>query len=161
LRALAGALRAEPEAHLAIVGDGYLRPRFEALCAELGLNRHVRFWGARPHEAILEILESADVFVHCSDNEGLPVAISEALSAGLPVVASNVGGIPDLVREGENGFLVGPDDHAQFAERVAQLVRDDALRGKMSANARRFAHDHLDGGAVIARIEEVCQQVLA
>jgi len=160
LRALAEALRAGPQATLAIVGDGYLRPQLEALCAELGLNGLVRFWGARPHEAILEVLASADVFVHCSDNEGLPVAISEALSAGLPVVASNVGGIPDLVIEGENGFLVGPDDHGRFAERIAQLLRDDFLRKKMSANARRFAHEHLDGGAVIARIEKVYQQVL-
>lgn len=160
LRAMAGAVRAQPEAHLVIVGDGGLRAQLESLRTELGLDKNVHFWGARPHETIMGILRSADLFVHCSDNEGLPVAISEAISVGLPVVASKVGGIPDLVREGENGYLVGPDEYGLFAERLTRLLSDEGLRRQMSANARRFARENLESSSVIGRIEAVYREVL-
>jgi glycosyltransferase involved in cell wall biosynthesis len=107
------------------------------------------------------MLQCADVFVHCSDYEGLGMAIMEAMGAGLPVVASRVGGVPDLVLEGETGFMIPPDDVEKYAEKILLLLKNDQLRQKLGSNARYFAEKHLNKQTILAQLETVYGEVLA
>lgn len=84
----------------------------------------------------------------------------EAMGAGLPVVASAVGGVPDLVRDGETGFIVAPDDHETYAERLLLLLQTEELRARLGGNGSRFAREHLDKHVVIAELEGVYQSLL-
>lgn len=144
---------------LQIVGQGTLRAELERLAGELGIADSVEFMGAVPHERVAALMAAADVFVHCSDHEGLPVAIVEALRAGLPVVAAHVGGVPDLVLDGENGFLLDPGDAAGFGEKIELLLNDRDLQKRMAARAAEFAQD-LDGAAVIDKIEAIYRELI-
>jgi glycosyltransferase involved in cell wall biosynthesis len=160
IRALQRVTEIYAECRLIIIGEGNLRPSLEALADELGLKKHVSFCGALPHEEVLEMLQGADVFVHCSDHEGLGMAIMEAMGAGLPVVASRVGGVPDLVREGETGFLIPPDDVEKYAEKILLLLKNDQLRQKLGTNARHFAEKHLNKQTILAQLETVYEELL-
>jgi glycosyltransferase involved in cell wall biosynthesis len=126
-------------AHLSIVGDGPLRAVVEADVARLGLRAEVTFTGevadARPY------LDRAAVFALASMSEGMPLSVLEAMAAGLPVVASDVGGIHEVVVEGETGFLVAPADPRAFAERLAQLVAEPALVATLGIAGRARAEE--------------------
>jgi len=106
------------------------------------------------------MLQGADVFVHCSDSEGLGMAIMEAMGAGLPVVASRVGGVPDLVREGETGFMIPPHDVGRYAKKILLLLQNDKLRQKLGSNARHFAEKHLNKQTILAQLETVYGEIL-
>ena len=106
------------------------------------------------------MLQCADVFVHCSDHEGLGMAIMEAMGAGLPVVASRVGGVPDLVLEGETGFMIPPDDVEKYAEKILLLLKNDQLRQELGSNARHFAEKHLNKQTILTQLETVYGEIL-
>jgi glycosyltransferase involved in cell wall biosynthesis len=125
--------RAELERiELDLVGDGPLRKDLEAEADRLGLSSRVRFHGDLTERAVARMLEQADVFVLPSvieqdgDTEGIPVALMEAMAAGLPVVASRLTGIPELVRDGETGLKADPGDVPGLACKLAELLADPA-----------------------------------
>jgi glycosyltransferase involved in cell wall biosynthesis len=93
---------------------------------------------------VAELLASSDVFVLSSRAEGLPISILEAMAAGLPVVATRVGGIPELVVDGETGFLVPAGDAPARADALRRLVEDPALRERLGAAGRRRAEELFD-----------------
>ncbi len=126
LRAFAQAAQTVPAA-LTLVGDGPEAPALRALAAELGLTDRVRFAGQRRDVAAL--LSEADLFVLSSDYEGLPLALLEAMGAGLPILSTAVGGIPDVVTD--NGLLTPPGDRDALANAMARLLEDPALRQRM------------------------------
>jgi glycosyltransferase involved in cell wall biosynthesis len=117
-----------------IVGDGPDRPAVEAELRLLGIEDRVRLAGKR--DDVQALLADADLFVLSSLSEGLPVSVLEAMAAELPVVASRVGGVPELVVDGENGFLVPPGDPKELAAALKQLVDDDDLRRRLGAVGR-------------------------
>lgn len=119
-----------------LVGDGPLRPALEKLVQNLNLTEVVRFLGSQNRDAIIRILAITDIFVLPSLWEGVPTAIMEAMAAFCPVVATAVGGVPELVIEGETGFLVDPYDSQALASRLKQLIRDPELRERMGKAAR-------------------------
>jgi len=133
LRALRRALDAGARARLRIAGDGPERAAIEALRRELGLEAAVEMLGFR--EDIPGLLREADVFILTSRYEGISVALLEAMRAGLPVVATRVGGVPETVRDGETGILAGPDDEAGIAAAIESLARDRARREAMGRRA--------------------------
>jgi len=114
-----------PLAHFIIVGDGELRPALEAQTARLGLTAHTHFLGWQRDMAA--VYADLDVLALTSRNEGTPVALIEAQASGLPVVATNVGGVADTMREGETGWLVEASAEA-VAERLEQVLSDDGAR---------------------------------
>jgi glycosyltransferase involved in cell wall biosynthesis len=139
-------------ARLRIAGDGPDRAAVEAEVDRLGLGGAVELLGTR--NDVPALLAGADVFVLASDSEGLPMSVLEAMAAGLPVVASAVGGVPELVRDGETGFLVPPRDSAALAGALERTVSDPALRDRLGEAARRrverefsferFEREHLE-----------------
>lgn len=158
IRAMPRVVNELPEARLTIVGDGEEHQRLESLVSQLELESRVTFAGISPHELIPQWMKTAEIFVHCSDNEGLPVAIMEALACGKPIVASPVGGIPDLVKDGETGFLLEPDDVDGFAERMVTLLSNRQLVARMGNNARAFAEKHLARDVILEQIEAVYKE---
>jgi glycosyltransferase involved in cell wall biosynthesis len=134
------------DATLCMVGDGPDRRRLERRAHELGIMRETLFLGYQ--EDVAPLYAAFDALVLPSANEGTPVSVIEALAARTPVVATRVGGVPDVVREGEDGFLVDAGDTDALADRLARLAADPALREQMgeAASSRvlpRYAVDRL------------------
>ncbi|MCB0032089.1 MAG: glycosyltransferase family 4 protein [Anaerolineales bacterium] len=136
-----------------LVGYGPEEARLQALAAELGLADHCRFLGRR--EDIPALLAAADIAVLCSRQEGLPGALMEAMAAGRPIVATDVGGVPELVLPEETGLLVPPGDPAALAVALRRLLADPALRQTLgdAAQTRLLSHFQLD--AKIEALEAV------
>jgi glycosyltransferase involved in cell wall biosynthesis len=130
------ALREVPAATLVLVGDGPERERLTQLAHELGVEDRVRFLGARPREEALRYLAGATAAILSSAWENLPHAAVEALSVGTPVVATSVGGVPEVVHDGENGLLVPPNDAAALAAALRRVLDDPELRARLAAGAR-------------------------
>jgi glycosyltransferase involved in cell wall biosynthesis len=160
IEAMDRVVREFPDCRLDIVGDGHLRPQLEALAARLGITQHVRFLGPLPHERVLAMMQRADLFVHCSEHEGLPVAIMEAMSAGLPVVASRLGGVPDLVHEGKTGYMVTPDDTDGYAKKILLLLKNEPLRFHLGANGNAFAEQKLSKRQVVSTLKSVYTELM-
>jgi glycosyltransferase involved in cell wall biosynthesis len=134
------------DAILCMVGDGPDRAAVEQLAGELGIVRDCLFAGYQ--EDVGPFFAAFDVFVLPSGNEGTPVTAIEALATGCPVVATRVGGVPDVVDDGVDGFLVAPGAVQELAARLAELARDPELRVRMGAAGRermrtRYAVDRL------------------
>jgi colanic acid/amylovoran biosynthesis glycosyltransferase len=126
-----------------LVGEGPLRGRIEQQIARLGLGDVVRAPGGKPRPEIIRMLHCADVAVLASQvtkegkREGIPVALMEAMATGLPVVASAISGIPELVDDSRTGILVQPGDSAGLADALHRLARDGDLRRRMGEAGRR------------------------
>ncbi|HMV46512.1 MAG TPA: glycosyltransferase [Blastocatellia bacterium] len=120
---------------LLIVGDGSERARLETFVTEQGLNREVIFAGLR-HD-VPRLLQAMDVFALPSLSEGMPLTVLEAMAARLPVVATRVGALPELVEEGSTGFLVAPKDADVLADRLARLHNNPILMKSFGAEAGR------------------------
>jgi L-malate glycosyltransferase len=157
----AGAQLAEKFANLELllVGDGPLRPSLERLAADLGLGDRVIFAGER--QDIPAMLASMDVSVLISGSESLSNAILESMAAGIPVVATNVGGNPELIIHGETGFLVPPANEAAFVEAVEQLISSPDLRKQFSEAAQDFARANFHMNTVCRRYERLYVDILA
>jgi len=134
------------DACLCMVGDGPDRGQLERRAHELGIVRDTLFLGYQ--EDVASFYAAFDALVLPSGNEGTPVSAIEALAAGRPVVATRVGGVPDVVRDGEDGFLVEAGATDELADRLARLARDPDLREEMGRRGRervlpRYAVDRL------------------
>ena len=123
-------------AKLELVGDGADRRALEDLVATRGLADRVRFVGSLPRDQVLAHLAGARAAVLSSAWENLPHAAVEALSVGTPVVSTAVGGVPEVVHDGENGLLVPPNDPAALAAALRAVLHDDALRSRLAAAAK-------------------------
>jgi glycosyltransferase involved in cell wall biosynthesis len=122
---------------LVLVGDGPAMAEYRTLAGELGLGRDCEFAGHKPRQEVLELLATAAVSVVPSSSEGLGYVNIESLAVGTPVVASRVGGIPEVIHDGVDGFLVPPGDPVAIANKLQLLLVDDELRTMMGQNARQ------------------------
>jgi glycosyltransferase involved in cell wall biosynthesis len=122
-----------PGARFVLVGEGPERLRLEQLAAELGVAGRVQFLGQRTD--VSAVLPEFDVFVLPSITEGMPNAVLEAMAAGIPVVASRVGGVPEIVQDGETGLLVEPESPSDLARSLVRLGRDAPLRLALTQRA--------------------------
>ena len=125
LQAFAMFNKQRPAAKLLLVGDGPLRERLVAQVAQLGLVNDVVFAGSRPDVADLH--KAMDLFVFPSRNEALGIALLEAMYSGLPVVATKIGGIPEVVKDGETGLLVDSEDVEGLAQAMQSLYENPEL----------------------------------
>lgn len=142
LTAMKEVVRKFPGVRCHFVGDGPERDVLETTVRELGLSKHVFFHGAVDHERVLKEMATAAVMVLPSLDEAFGYAVTEAMSVGTPVVASRVGGIVEIVRDGMDGFLVNPGDPTELADALIRVLGDDDLREKLGRNARlRFEEE--------------------
>jgi glycosyltransferase involved in cell wall biosynthesis len=148
-----------PSAHLLIVGDGEARGSLERLTTQLGLADRVHFLGWRSD--LETILGATDVVISASRNEGTPVALIEAMAAGVPVVATAVGGVPDLVEHGVTGWLVPANDADALAGGIRHLIEAPELRARLARAARPHAIERYGAAHLIRRIEQLYTSVLA
>lgn len=126
LEALASLQKRHPDAYLTLVGDGPDRPALEALSERLGVTDMVKFAGYADEAGVAEHLANSDLFVLPSFAEGLPVVLMEAMAARLPVIASQVAGVPELIEDGKSGFLVPAGDMETLIARLDALLTDTA-----------------------------------
>jgi glycosyltransferase involved in cell wall biosynthesis len=161
IAAFASLHRSRPEAHLRMVGSGDLLEPCRDLAIGLGVGDAVTFLDAQPHEVVAAEMTSARAFVQHSivaadgDSEGMPVAVLEASAAGLPVVSTRHAGIPEVVVEGETGYLVGERDVEGMARRMEQLVDDGALAARLGAAGRARVAEHFTIEASIAGLWKI------
>ncbi len=134
LRAFALVQKQMPEAHLHVVGDGYLRESLEQTAQELSIASKVTFHGGSTE--VKDFLSKARVFALSSIDEGTPNAILEAMAMGLPIVSTAVDGVPYMVEEGKNAFLVPPKDYKALGEKLLQLLQTPSLAENMGQAAR-------------------------
>jgi len=139
LRACQQLVKILPNICLLIVGDGPERANLETLTASLGIAAHVKFLGAR--QDVSELLQTFDVFALSSFSEGTSVTLLEAMGVGIPIVATNVGGTPEVVSDGETGFLVESDNADDMAAKLQRLLQDDVLREQMGNAGKQRVHE--------------------
>jgi len=142
-----------------LAGDGPERPKLERVVEKRQLNAWVRFLGFQSDMRI--VLWAADVFVHPSRSEGLGVVLLEAMAARLPVIATGVGGIPEVVREGETGLLVPPDNPESLAKAIQRLKQDEALRQQLGQRAQEWVERLHDIRYLPDRVMQVYEFLLA
>jgi len=143
-------LHERPEARLLLVGDGPLRVSLRKQVEDFGMAERVLFAGGR--EDVPSLLWAADVFVLPSLREGMPNAVLEAMAAGLPVVATRVGGTPECVADGESGLLVPPDDSHALAHAVLRLLGSARMRARLGAAARERVCAHFGTERLVQRM---------
>ncbi len=151
-------VRRRIRARLVIVGDGPERARTEALAADAGLTEHLEIVGEI--EDVQPLLSAADVFLLPSAQESFGLAALEAMACGLPVVASRVGGLPEVIRHGETGFLHPPGDADAMAASVVALVEDRTLHAHVSRLARASVVERFDEDRIVPMYEAFYQRLL-
>ncbi len=135
---------------LTMVGEGLERPRLEALCRELGVAERVTWLSGIPDAELARLYDTCNVFVHPSivdrtgDTESVGTVLMEAMSHARPIVATNVGGIPDVIRDGETGLLVPEKNPQALADAIARVLCDDALAQRLGAAARESIQARID-----------------
>ncbi len=141
-----------PAVTLAIAGDGPERAALQQRAGELGLDGRVRFLGSVPRDTVLRLFRAADASVLPSAWENFPHTVVEALAVGCPVIATAVGGVPEVVVDGENGLLVSARDAQALAAAIARFFSDDDLRERLAGAAARSVAGYSEE-AVFATIE--------
>ncbi|HEY2253169.1 MAG TPA: glycosyltransferase, partial [Planctomycetaceae bacterium] len=143
----------QPDFVLDIVGDGPDRADLEARCDELRLRSHVNFLGFR--DDVHQFLSRAEFFVLSSVTEGISITLLEAAACGLPIVATNVGGNPEVTVHGETGLLVPPRSPAELASAMLEMLRDTNRARRMGIAGRRRVEQHFDLRCSVAKYEEL------
>ncbi len=148
-----------PRVVFLLLGDGPLRGELEAMIARFGLERHFLLAGMR--EDVDAILAGADMMIHPSIEEPFGIALLEGMRAGLPIVASRVGGIPEVVREEETAVLVEPRQSEAIAEAVIRLLEDPSLRETLGAAGHRRWREEFRIDVMVDRVERYLTNMLA
>jgi len=161
IAAFASVCRTHPEARLRMIGDGSIRGVCQDLAQGLGVGDAVTFLGSQPHEVVAEEMQRARALVQHSlvasngDSESMPNAILEASASGLPVVATRHAGIPEVIVDGETGFLVEERDVEGMARQMTRLVLEPRLAAELGRAGRRRMQESFSIDSRIARLWEI------
>lgn len=158
LQAIAILAKDHPSVRLAIAGEGSLRQQLEKQAAQLGIQDKVLFLGWR--DDVCSLLQSWSIFVLPSFDEGFGVAVLEAMASGLPVVASDAGGLRELVVDGQTGFLVPVGDPDALADKILLLLRDPDLRIGMGSAGRRHARESFSRAEMVRKTADLYESLL-
>lgn len=159
IKAMPDVVKEFPNAKLVIAGEGKMEASLKALVQELQLQSNIVFFPLVNQTA--ELLTAFDVFVLPSLQEGLGLSAMEAQAAGLPVVASRVGGLPDLIKEGHTGLLVEPKAAAALTRAILVLLKDKRLANEIGQNARQFISEHFSAQQMVAATVEFYKEAKA
>jgi L-malate glycosyltransferase len=152
LRAARLVRNVQPDARFLIIGDGPLRESLEALCKELEISDSVSFLGKS--ENVARLLASFDVGVLSSASESMPNSLLEYMAAGLPVVCTNSGGCTEIVKDGQNGFLVPCGDSKRLADRILHIIQQNLFR-ELGVRARRFVESSFSSESMVRKHEDL------
>lgn len=158
IEAAPAVLKEFPQTRFVFAGDGDSRPAFEQQAAKLGLQSNFMFLGRRSD--IPDVLASCEIAVLPSRAEGLPNAVLEYMAAGLPAIASRVGGNAELVEDGVTGLLVPPEDSSAIAAALLRLLRDPELSRKMAENGRKVAVENYSFERLIREVDALYTELL-
>jgi len=158
VEAAADVLRHEADPQFVIAGDGELREALADQIRHRGLSKHVMLAGFRPD--VLSLHKAFDVFVLSSVTEGLGTSLLDAMACGKPIVATNVGGIPEVVADGETGYLVPPRDHRAMADAIVRLLRDPALRSRLGSAGLGRVRERFTADAMVRNTLRVYEGLL-
>ncbi len=158
VEAFAKAWAEERRLRLMLAGDGSARKKVEARVKQLGLEDRVDFLGWRSD--IPNLLSRCDIFVLSSEWEGFGIALVEAMAGGKPIVATRVGGVPEVVEDGETGFLVPPRDAEALAGAILKLARDENLRREMGEKGWKRAREKFDISLIAQQYERLYEERL-
>jgi glycosyltransferase involved in cell wall biosynthesis len=158
IRAVATLVSEWPDLQVLLVGDGPEHAALERLAAELGVSDAIRFLGYR--NDVPDVLRALDVAVSSSDFEGSPAAILEYMDASLPVVATAVGGVPDLIESGTHGLLVPAGDPTALASAIAEILRDRERGRAMGERGRERRHSEFGIDTFMRRLEDLYVELL-
>ncbi len=148
-----------PNVYFLVVGDGPLRKSLEEQVTLLNISSNITFTGIR--NDIFNLLSTFDIFVLPSlEREGLPISTIEAMASGLPIVATNIGGIPEVVQDGMNGFLVPPRDSHALATRIIELLKDKEKVEKMGAVGRGIFKQKFTSQTMVQEIERLYEEAI-
>jgi len=159
IRAAAGVVRWFPDVRFLLVGDGEMRPNFERLAQEAGVCRQVVFLGSRSDVA--EILSCCDIALSCSTAEGFPNAVLEYLAAGLPTIATSVGGSTEIISDGVTGLLVAPRDENALGAAILRLLDDPKLGQRLAGAGRQHVADNFSFERLLSSVTELYSQLLS
>jgi len=140
---------------LHIVGDGSERQNLEELSHELGLDGAVKFFGEAAYDDVPKYLAEADVFARTSRSEGMGNAFVEALAAGVPIIGTPIGGILDIIKDGETGLFVKVSDSRDLAEKIKILLADQALARKIIENGRKMVEERFSWDKIAQNYAEI------
>lgn len=143
-----------------ILGDGPERPRLEQLARNLGLQNEIKFFGNVPYEKLPVFLHEATVFVRLSRSEGMGNSFVEALAAGIPVIGTEVGGIPDIITDGATGLFAKVDDPDDAAEKIIRLLQDPGLGRSIVENGKKMLHERFLWDSIAKKYEEIFERSL-
>lgn len=149
------ALRALPDCHLHLYGEGPQLPALRELAQAGGVADRVTFHGALPRADLHRELLRADCFLHPALVEGLPMVVLEALALGLPVIATSVGGLPDVIRDGDTGWLIPPGDAGAIARALDHARLQPGERRDVARRGRALVAAEMTGAAVVARLRDI------
>jgi glycosyltransferase involved in cell wall biosynthesis len=159
MRALQRLVERGVDAYALLVGDGPDREHLECFAHDLGIVKRCLFLGYQ--EDVARFYDAIDALLLPSINEGTPVSVIEALAAGRPAVATRVGGIPDVVRDGVDGCLVDPDDPDALVDRLAELAADPERRARMGAAGRERVVERYAVARLVADVDQLYRSLLA
>lgn len=158
VRAAPLVLERKPQARFVVVGDGPLKEHLQRQAHRLDVGHAVRFLGIR-HD-VPDLMREASLLVRPSTLEGMPLTVLEAMATGLPVVATPVGGTPELIRDGENGYLFPVGDSEAMAQRILRLLDTPSLAREMGSRGRRQVEASHTWEQVVEKTEGVYAQVV-
>ena len=157
MEAASRVLHSRPETHFVLVGDGPLRTEIESQSAALGITDHVHLLGDRAD--VSRLVGAFDLLVLASLHEGLPNAVMEAMAAGVPVVATSVGGTKELIADGKTGYLAPPSDSAALADRIQFALGDEVHREEIVSAARRRITSAFGIERMVESVETLYQEL--
>ena len=159
IRAAAQVARQVPDARVVILGEGERRDELQREIRELGLERHVLLPGFRPD--VLSLLKTFDLFVMPSITEGLGTSLLDAMACERPIVASRVGGIPEVVVDGDTGLLVPPRDADSLAEAIVRLLEDRPFAARVAAAGLARVHERFTVDRMVDQTLDVYQRLVS
>lgn len=150
-----------PNVELLLIGDGPYKTELQSIAEELSITEQVTFYGKVPHSQAIELMSSADIFVLPTLRiEGFPMTIVEAMFVGLPILASNMGGIVDAVDDGKTGYLITSNNAEELKDRLDKLVGSRDLRTLFGSNSKAKAHKEYTVNVMIDKYMDVFKEVI-
>jgi glycosyltransferase involved in cell wall biosynthesis len=161
LAGFASARNVNPGLSLVLKGDGPEEGEMRRLVTSMNLSGAVTFRERSQYSDVPGDLKRADIFISTATSDGTPVSVLEAMSTGLPCIATRVGGVPEWIKDGENGLLIPPGDPEALSRAILTLAADPLLRRRLGAKARETVHERGDWGRLMVQVEDDYKELIS